>query len=466
MDVVDYFYEISKIPRKTGDEKELSDFIYKIAKNKGLKVEQDNLYNLIIEIPGTNKSDKKLILQSHLDLVYDSLEDANSYECGINIINEDGFLKANKTTLGADNGIGVAMMIKLLESEDILHPNLILIFTVQEEIGLIGANSLDFDNIIADYMINLDSEEEGKFTIGCAGGVRSEVSIPIKMEKKSFNNIVKISCVNFKGGHSGLEINKNIPSAIKSVSNLLLILKSKMDYDLISIECKGNANSISRDCSVKIGIKADYKIVKEEIDRLNKYLKLNYSEEVLKAEILNISNEIKLGLTESSKDKILFLISTMPQGAISMSPFIENLVQTSSNIGIVSQEENMTRVVSSTRSSVDYEKEILKGEIELLAERAGGNVVFFGEYPAWELVPDTKLQKVFLEEYKNLFRKTGKTIAIHAGLECALFTSKIKGIDAISIGANIFDVHTTNEKVEIASVERTWELLKNVLEKL
>lgn len=463
--VLDYFYEISKIPRKSGDEMEISNYILNLAKAKGYKTIQDEIGNLTVFKPGNSKSDKTLIIQSHLDIVYDREEDAIDYEKGIEIIEKDGYLFANKTTLGADNGIGVAMMLKILEEEELSHPNLILIFTVQEEIGLIGASNLDLSEIQGDYLINLDSEEEGEFTIGCAGGVTSEIEISITKDESKLNNAIKLTANNFPGGHSGMEIDKNIPSAVRNMANFLQILDSKIEYELVSFEGDGLNNIISRKCEVIINYDEKCDLLREELDKFNDYLNKIYTNNPhFSVEELQRKNDN--ALSKESKEDLLFLLTALPQGIISMSFNIEGLVQTSSNIGIVKMKDDSIIIESSTRSSVDFETEIAKKQIEALAKKSNATVRFFGEYPAWELKSGSKLQEVFLEEYEKNFGEKGKTSALHAGLECALFTNKIKTIDAISIGPNTYDVHSVKEHVEIGSVNRTWELLKSVMERL
>lgn len=463
--VLDYFYEISKIPRKSEDEMKISNYILELAKAKNYKTIQDDIGNLTVYKPGNNKSDKTLIIQSHLDIVYDREEDAIDYEKGIEIIEKDGYLHANKTTLGADNGIGVAMMLKALESDEIKHPDLILIFTVQEETGLIGASKLDLENIEGDYLINIDSEEEGNFTIGCAGGTTSEIELPVEFEENTKDKTYRLTANNFPGGHLGMEIDKAIPSAIRQMANLLSILNPIVDYDLISFEGEGLNNIISRKCEVKISTNNEYELIEKEVNRLNEYLNKIYPN---KPEILieEVSHEGKKVLKETSKQNLLFLLNTLPQGIISMSFANEDLVQTSSNIGLVKMKKDSIIIESSTRSSVDFENEIAKKQIEDLAKKSNATVRFFGEYPAWELKSGSKLQEIFLDEYEKQTGKKGMTSALHAGLECALFTDKMEDIDAISIGPNTYDVHSVNEHVEIESINRTWELLKAVIERL
>lgn len=472
--VIKYFKEISKIPRETCKEKQISDYLVKFAKDRKLEVTQDELYNVIIKKSSNieNYKGPTLILQGHMDMVYVKDTDSNHiYENGIEIVENDGYLYGNKTTLGADNGIAVAYCLAILDSNIIKHPNLEVIITVQEEGGLVGAQVLNTDNIKGKYLLNIDSEEEGVFFTSCAGGVRNYVRIPVVKEKIKFDTLVSISISGLKGGHSGMEIDLERGNTIKLMGRLLFKLNSD-DLHLSSVQSLGKANAISNRSNALIAITSNtlpdmiekikeiealFKKELEFTDNLNIDIKLIYN---------NNNEEVIDAYTDETKDKIIKVIMLLPNGVINKSFAIPGLVQTSCNVGSLEESENYISILSSVRSSVESQKNNVCDCITIICNSYGAECEFFNDYPQWEFKADSKLREILMEVYEDTFHKKPKITAIHAGLECGYFDKKLKDVDMISIGPNLYEVHTTNEHVSIESVRNVWILIVKLLYRL
>ncbi len=462
--------QLSRIPRSSGDEKEISDFLAEYARKRDLDVYQDDLYNLIIRKNSTKKNytGPAVILQGHTDMVYVKEDESkHDYSLGIDVLEEDGFLYAEGTSLGADNGIAIAYLMILMDSIDIIHPDLEIVLTVQEEVGLVGAENLDTSLLKGKYYINLDAENEGVFFVSCAGGVRNEVRIPIIKEKSIFSTGLNITIEGLNGGHSGLEINEFRGNAISLMARLLNHINQNAEISLSNIECNGKANSIPNKCTATIlcdDIDHVKKIISSEEKTFNSQL-YPLDSLIIKTEDVESVKENVVFNSETFKN-IIHTILLMPNGVLSMDKSIDDMVETSANMGALYADSGNLVLLSSIRSSVESRKEEQMSKIKALTDILGNKAVFYNNYPGWEYNPDSKLRRISKETYKELTGNESMESSIHAGLECGYFSKKIENLDIVAFGPDIFDVHTVKEKLDIQSSENTFNLLITILKKL
>jgi len=470
-----YFKAMNQIPRGSGNEKGVSDFLVNFAKEHNLKVIQDDSLNVIIKKPGTvgHENAPTIILQGHMDMVceknigssHDFLKDP------IEFIVEGDVLRANETTLGADNGIAVAYGLAVLASNDIAHPPIELLVTTEEETGMGGAQAVDPKNLEGKILINIDSEEEGKLLVSCAGGVREKIKLPIIWEKadNSFiNGAIKLR--GLKGGHSGMEINKERGNANKIIGRFLMDLRSVIDFKINSINGGAKNNAIPRDADVIILFREnDNDIVTQKLALWNATLKaeLNAIDPDVNLTVDILDNKVERIFSDDTTTKALRILFLIPNGVKSMSMAINGLVQSSTNIGVLTTNDMFVEFDSAVRSSVNTLKKAICDETIVLAEMVGATIEFESNYPEWQYNPDSKIRTVFENVYNNLYGSKPEIAAIHAGLECGLFSEKFKGnLDQISFGPNIYDVHTPNEHLSISSTDRMWDFLVAVLKEI
>lgn len=467
-----YFEEISNIPRGSGDEKQVSDYIVDFAKNRGLEVYQDEYYNVIIKKPGTigYENAPTVILQGHLDMVceknMDKKHDFSKEPIALRI--QDDFIMADGTTLGADNGIAVAYSLALLDSNDIPHPPLEVLLTTDEEVGLCGALKFDESKLNGKYFINLDSEEEGELLVSCAGGLKVHLNLPITFKNTTKNSIIKIVIKGLKGGHSGMEIDKNRANANRLLGRLLNVLQKELSFDISDIGGGLKDNAIPREAYVHLAV--DEKnldrfatIVKEEEIKYNhEYENSDPNIQIVIKKIEQTSNVY----TDDLKEKLIFLLLTLPNGIQTMSSEIKDLVESSLNIGVIEKTKAQIEIIIAVRSSVESLKYHINDQLKLFANITGASFVETADYPEWEYNNNSKLRQLFETTYESLYNKKPLIKAIHAGLECGVFAKKIKDLDLISLGPNMYDVHTPDEKVSISSTKRTWEFLLETLKRV
>ena len=465
--VFGFFEEICNIPHISHHEQEISDYCVQFAKERGLYYEQDELGNVIIIKEATEgyETVAPVILQGHLDMVGDKLP-----ECPIDMEKEpikvmvDGeFLTADGTTLGGDDGIAVAYGLALLDAKDIPHPRLEVVLTVSEEVGLEGATGIDLSCCKAKRLINIDSEEEGVFTAGCAGGMRADCRIPVETEVKK-GVVCELKTQGFLGGHSGIEINKGRANGKITVGRFFLFLKEKTGYDLVSIFGGVKDNVIPKNATATFLV-TDVDAVKAAVAEFNNILSVEYSIADPNVElVLSVKEEAECTvLTEVSKEKVLTALNLMPNGVQSMSAALPELVETSLNMGVIKIDETEINLCFSVRSSLDSAKEYLGAKLKQLTEALGGTVGYHGLYPGWPYAIESPLRDLCMRVYKEQYGKEPKIEVIHAGLECGILSAKIEGLDCISLGPDMYDVHTPDEKISIPSIARVWEFLKAVL---
>lgn len=467
-----YFNEITKIPRCSYDEKRISDYLAQTGRNLGLVVIQDEALNVIIKKPASKGYENRpvVVLQGHMDMVCEKSDDSDFdfSKDPIDISVEGDFIMAKETTLGADNGIAVAMCLAILESKDIKHPPLEVLITSNEESGMTGAGKLDPSNINGRILINIDSEEEGTILVSCAGGERDIISIPLETEEFSKGKkVYSLKVSGLLGGHSGMEIDKGRGNSNKIMGRVLDNLDRAVDFDIISIEGGSKSNAIPRLSKTIIAIEdKDMELAKSVISEVQKGLRfeLASSDKNVEVALEPIDYKTDKVLSADTKNKIISALVLIPNGVQSMSMDIEGLVESSNNLGVVKTLEDMITIECAIRSSIGSLKGRISHEIRRLAELMNCKWERFSSYPAWEYNKDSYVREVFKKAYRELYNDDLKVAAIHAGLECGLFKEKFGDIDMVSFGPNLYGVHAPGEKLSISSTKNTWDLLLKVLE--
>lgn len=470
-EVFKYFKKICSIPHGSSNTKALSDYCVDFAKQHNYKYVQDKSNNVIIFAEGTKdyKNSETVILQGHLDMVCDKSEN-----CKIDMDKEplelctDGkFIFANGTTLGGDDGIAIAYMLALLSEKNIPHPPIEALFTVDEEIGMLGVRALDTGLLKGKRLINIDSEEEGVLTVSCAGGMRATCSLPIESQKAS-GVLFEINIRGLTGGHSGIDINCGRTNANKLLGRMLNFLHQEVNFLLCSVSGGKKDNTIPCEATATVCVREEYKqlfsdtatrfakIVKKEKQNTEPFLTID-CRQILKQTVC---------MNEHSTQKILFVLLQIPNGVQTMSPDIPNMVQTSLNLGVVRTESQCVTFNFLLRSNAATGKQALLQKLQSFVEYLDGHIEFRADYPAWEYRADSKLRDIMVKTYNELYGSSPVVTAIHAGLECGILAGKIQNMDGVSFGPNIYNAHTPKEKLEIASVERCWEYLKTVLKNL
>lgn len=471
--VFSYFEEISQIPRGSGNEKAISDYLVKFAKDLNLEVIQDEVLNVIIKKPGTKgyENSKTVIIQGHMDMVCEKNKGTNhDFEkdaLKLRVVEDN--IYATDTTLGADNGIAVAYGLALVASNDIEHPPLEILMTTDEETGMSGAMGIVKENIEGKLLINLDNEEEGQLLVSCAGGVRSKSSIDITWEENKDKINISLTIRGLKGGHSGIEIHKERGNSNKIMGRILKDMSSKIDFNIQSINGGSKNNAIPREMDAIIAINScDIDKVKEIVGAwqaiLLNELKTQDSEIKISCEVVEHKNK-KMFTTECTK-KVVELLYLYPNGVNTRSVEIEGLVESSTNLGVVTTLENIVEFDSAIRSSVASLKQEITLRSKTITELVGGTFETTAGYPEWQYNSESKLRDICQKVHKNMYGKEAEIVAIHAGVECGLFNEKLGGLDMISFGPNLYDVHTPQEHMSISSVESIWNYLKEVLKEL
>lgn len=469
--VFKYFEELCKIPHGSGNTKNISDYIVSVAKKHNLRYVQDSVNNVIIYKKGSAGLEDKpsVMLQGHMDMVCeknfetDARFDFERDPLKLSVM--DDYVYAKGTTLGGDDGIGVAYMLALLTDDSLVAPPLECVFTVDEETGMQGAHALDVTLLNSKTLINLDNEDDSVILTSCAGGKKAVISVPVRRVEKTGVKYNIVIC-GLVGGHSGTEIDKYRGNANLFMGRLLQFLETRLDFDLINISGGLQDNAIPRECNAEILVK------EENIDKLEDIfyefegiIKNEYKtvERNMMVYCENCDESTEKVLTYKTMQRVIFLLMTLPDGVQRMSPVNEGLVQTSSNVGIIKLSKDKFEVLVSIRSSVTSEKEALSTKMKYLVETIGGTYIEEGDYPAWEYADNSELRNIALTCFKNVYGTEPKAEGIHAGLETGIFYNKIKGLDIISIGPEILDIHTPKEKLNILSTEKMYKVLVDIL---
>lgn len=460
--VMNFFEDLCAIPHGSGNCEKISKYCLLKAKEMGLEATTDGMNNVIIKKTASKgfENHSTVILQAHLDMVCEKTPDSkiDFEKDGIEITVEGDFITANGTTLGGDDGIGVAMILSVLQDKSLVHPPIEALFTTDEETGMFGADALDGSLLNGRKMINIDSEVEGVLTVSCAGGARSEIRLPAEKSAPTAS-CFEIIIDGLKGGHSGVEIHKGRHNSNMLMAKLLRELKSP--YNIIEIAGGSKDNAIPARTVCKISTNGDIKTVAADFEGKNR----TAEEPDLKISVLEIESDAKAFTPEASTKITDFLLS-LPNGVQKMSEDIEGLVQTSLNLGILKTESNGIYLTFAVRSSVNSEKSELLNKLKELTENAGGNFKDSGHYPAWEYRKDSPLRDVMVEQFEVLYGRKTIVEAIHAGLECGILSDKLPELDAVSFGPDMEEIHTPNERLSVSSVKRSYDYLCKILENL
>lgn len=476
--VFKYFEKICSIPRGSGNTGAISDFCVSFAKEHELDVLKDKKNNIIIWKKGTPgyENSPSVIIQGHLDMVCEKEDgcDIDFEKDGLKLQLENGIISAKGTTLGGDDGIAIAYALAILESDDIPHPPLEVVFTSDEEIGMIGAAALDFTSLKSRIMLNIDSEEEGYLLVSCAGGITVTAHLPAKRAKTDgVPATIKVS--GLKGGHSGIDINKGRANSNIIMGRVLYTLAKLFTFNILSINGGLKDNAIPRETTAELIFEEEISIpeVKEYLERLNKIYSYEYH-----VEDSGITLSLEEGVSaDASTDgydafdstttsKIITALENFPNGIQRMSQDIEGLVETSLNLGMLTTCDDKVKYNYSVRSSVNTEKEAILDRIECLTEMLDGMLSYKGNYPAWEYRKDSPLRDLMAEVYEEKYGKKPVIQAVHAGVECGLFSDHLPGLDCVSYGPDLKNIHTTQECMDAESVKRTWEYTLEILKRL
>lgn len=465
-----YFADINAVPRPSKREERIVQYMLDFGNSLGLETKKDAIQNVIIKKPASPgmENRKTVILQSHLDMVHQKNADTNfDFETqGIDMLIDGDWVKANGTTLGADNGIGVSAIMSILASTDIPHPAIEALFTIDEETGMTGAMKLDGSNFQGEILLNLDSEDDDELAIGCAGGIDTNTKYYYNEEVVRPNSTyLTISIRGLLGGHSGMDIDKGRGNANKLMNRILYHLFSLYEYQLISLDGGSLRNAIPRESTAVLAVgKSDLDEIKEAISAISETLKHEYkSIEKLMKITVEEKGEGEKAVIHEDIYKILNVLYAIPNGVFRMSPDIEGLVETSSSLARVIVNEGTFITQSLQRSSVDSTKLDIANAIRSSFEIAGMSVVQNGDYPGWEPNPDSAILKIMHKMYVDRFEKEPNIRACHAGLECGILGKHLPGVDMISFGPNIRAPHSPDEKVQISSVQKFWGFFLEVL---
>lgn len=473
--VFEQFAKINQIPRPSKHEERMIEYLKEFAKERGLQVKVDETGNVLISKPATKGMENKptVILQSHMDMVCDKLVDVefDFHKDAIQTYVDGEWLHAKGTTLGADDGIGVAIELAILDSDNIEHGPIECLFTRDEETGLTGAFGIQSGFMSGRYLINLDSEDEGQIFVSCAGGINTSAKFEFKREEASDYFFMEASLKGLNGGHSGDDINKKRANAIKIMARFLYLIQQKTDLRLAQWNSGKMHNAIPRDGKIIFAVPAD---MKEEVKATWNQFTAAVEDEY---HVTDKGMVWALGSTEAQpvlpteiSRKLIMAVQALHNGVMSMcqDEALAWMVETSSNVAVLQTSDTEASVVTSQRSNVMSNLRNMANTVKATFELAGAKVIQNDGYPAWKMNPESKLTKIAVEEYRKLFGKDPKVLGIHAGLECGLFSEKYPNLDMVSFGPTLRNVHTPDEALHIPTVQKVWDhllaILKNITE--
>ena len=464
--IFEYFEKISSIPRGSGNCKAIADYLVKFADNLKLKHYRDEFDNVIIvrEASKGFENNIPVILQAHTDMVCEKDNDVefDFFNDKLNLQIKDGYISANGTTLGADNGIGVSVILALISDETLSLPYIEAVFTSDEETGMVGASKLDASCLKGKRLINIDGDREGEFIIGCAGGNVTKCTLPIAREE-FHGKYYQISVKGLKGGHSGIDINSGRANANVILANFLNYLSNKTEFRLVSIN-GGKKDNVIPSFSLAEIILSDFDVLYEcQIDFLkNIKAEYSFSEPDLNIEISECACDCYPMDLYSTRSVIDFILIS-PNGIVELNKNDSSLVDTSLNLGILETRGDCVEISYCVRSGLNHNKYILNERLSKISRFYNCEYTIEGDYPAWEHSNESELISLFTDAYKKTCGTNSEVLTIHAGLECGIFASKIEGLDCISIGCDLEDIHTTRERVNINSVNNLWNMIVSVL---
>ncbi|MFR9085580.1 MAG: aminoacyl-histidine dipeptidase [Oscillospiraceae bacterium] len=466
--VFHFFEQMSAIPRGSGNTKAVSDWLAEFARERGLRYQQDALNNIIIfkDASAGYEGAEPVILQGHMDMVCEKAPDCGKDMTreGLDLAIDGDFVYAKGTTLGGDDGIAVAMALAVLDDESLPHPPIEVVITVDEETGMDGAMGIDVSGLKGRRMLNIDSEDEGVFTVSCAGGARMDCVLPVRREAFAAP-VQRITVQGLVGGHSGTEIDKGRGNGVQLMGRVLASVAEETELRLVEV-CGGlKDNAIPTGAQALISANAE--VTAEVCRRMTQSLREEYRVTDPDVEVtVEPAETAMLPMDAVSTRRAVCLLVCHPNGVQVMSADIPGLVQTSLNMGILTTGETAVHLSSSVRSSVESQKQMLLQRIACLTAELGGETSTRGEYPGWAYLPDSPLRDLMVEVFTDQYGYEPKVEAIHAGLECGLFSAKLPGLDCVSFGPDLKEIHTFREKMSISSVQRVWKMLVKLLRRM
>lgn len=470
--VFQYFEEICGIPHGSSNLQMISDYLVSFATEKNLRFRRDEKLNVIIwkEASAGYEESDPVILQGHMDMVAVRDDDVskNMETDGLDLAVDGDMLYAKGTSLGGDDGVALAYALAVLADDTLAHPPIEAVFTADEEIGMLGADYIDVADLKGRLLMNIDSEDEGIFTVSCAGGACASCILPYSREKVHSGQM-EIRIDGLTGGHSGVQIQNGSLNANIAMGRILYSLSKNVDIRVISIRGGEKDNAIPIYCEAALALLDEsgkpasacvnevFDTIKREYEAVDKHMQLSVEVTAPKT---------SAAFTKESTEKLIAALMNLPNGIQRMNPEMKDMVQTSLNLGILSTEDSVVKMLFAVRSSSETQKRYLLDRLNSLMAVLGGYVTISGVYPGWEYRPDSRLRDTMVEAYRFLYGEAPVVQGIHAGLECGLFAAKLPGLDAISFGPQIYGIHTTSERLSIKSTERTWRLILKTLEML
>ncbi len=460
------FAALNSVPRPSKKEEKVIEFIKNFGENLNLETTVDEVGNVIIKKPATSgmENRKAIVLQSHLDMVCQKNNDVNfDFETqGIQMEVDGDWVKAKGTTLGADNGIGVATIMSVLENNDIPHPALEALFTIDEETGMTGAIGLKPGQLHGEILLNLDTEEDDEIDIGCAGGVDVTASATYNLED-SKGQIVKITVKGLQGGHSGMDIHKGFGNANIILGRLLYTGLEKENIQLISIDGGGLRNAIPREANAVLSVRNSVEFI-EQANKLKAEILEEFAdiEKDIQINIENYSTAEK-AISEADSKKIILVLKSLHNGVFRMSPDVADLVESSNNVARVELKNGDLKILNLSRSSVESTKYSVAEQLKSVCELAGINVEFGGSYPGWKPKPGSEIVQLMEKIYEKKFQEKPQVVACHAGLECGIIGANYPDMEMVSFGPTIRGAHSPDEKANIPSVQKFWGFFKEIL---
>ena len=466
--VFGFFEEMCAIPHGSHNNTAISNYLAQFAARRGLEYDQDAAENVIIIKPATPgyEDAEPVILQGHMDMVCEKTPECGKDMVveGLDLAVEGDFVFARGTTLGGDDGIAVAMALAILDSDDIAHPRLEVVITTDEETGMGGAAALDTSRLQGKKMLNIDSEAEGVFTVSCAGGAVAKVELPVKRD--NFSGVAATVIVGgLAGGHSGAEIHKGRGNADMLLGRVLCEAAERTQLRIVSVTGGEKDNAIPSLAKAVVRV-ADLAVLHSVCADLERVLHAEYAVTDPGVSIAVSEEGEGAPMDEASTQRVICLLTCAPNGVQVMSPDMEGLVQTSLNLGILYTQDRCVAASFCIRSSVDSQKRMLIQRLDCLAHQLGGVCHVSGVYPGWAYRNDSPLRELMQSVFTDLYGAAPQIEAIHAGLECGLFAGKIPGLDCVSFGPDLLDIHTPRERMSISSVQRTWRFLLELLRRM
>lgn len=466
-----YFEEICAIPHGSGNEKGIADYLCSFAEANGLEYYRDSVHNVLIKKKASPGYDDRpaVLLQGHTDMVCEKNADTvhNFEEDGLKLYEKDGWLYAEGTTLGADDGIAVAMMMAILADKTAKHPALECLFTVQEETSMVGANSFDYSLLSARSFINLDCETLDVATVSCAGGIRTDITFDLDPYRLQ-NSPIKITVKGLAGGHSGIDINSGRQNANVIMAKLLGELYRQEPFNLVSVNGGSKVNAIPRECECVISVfdkKQTKTAIKEIGDKIRKSLCKEDRKFSLRVDNANGVSERMFCFKDTGR--VISLMNIIPNGVYSMSSAMEGLVESSSNLGVVTTEGNRVTLMLMPRSSSEEKLDEIIMKIDMAAKLANATVTHHDRYPGWEYTEENAVRELFKKCYEEKMGKSPEFEAVHAGVECGIIINGLGGgIDGVSIGATVEEIHTPNERLKLSTLSEAYEIMADMLSKM